>query len=173
MPSDDHQDSGFRTRRRLLKAFGAGGAAVTIGMTPSAVVADDQLCTNGAMPPQLVGQFVDSFGHRHVIDESQWHSFHDDEALLYRICSVHPQKGFLIAQNHRSQKYHPDKFSRFEWVVEDGDVWYCQQVYSADSQSAAVDFARFPAAIKRHKGPGGCGVSGLAGWTKLTAGTTD
>ncbi len=169
MYPDDYLGPGFASRRRLLKTIGAGSAAVTVGISPlaaSGAIAEE---CSGSVPPELVGRFVDTHGHRHVIDATHWQSFHDDEEFLHRICSVHPQDGFLIARNHASQTYHPDKFSRFEWMVDDGSIWYCQQVFSADSALEAADFDRFPAALGSDPGGGGCGEAGGFAWSKLTA----
>ena len=164
-----HSHPSFRTRRRLLGSLGAGGAAIAMGFAAPVAAADsDAACPGGALPPHLVGRFVDGYGHRHAIDATTWQSVHDDEGFLYHICSVSPQDGFLIARNDASQAYHPGKFSRFEWIVNDDGVWYCQQVFAAGSRGEAGDFDRFPAG--RHQDPSlaGCGDTGGFAWTNLT-----
>ncbi len=169
MDPDDTFGSGFATRRSLLKTIGVGSAAATVGISPLAASgAGAQVCS-GPVPTELIGRFVDTFGHRHIITETHWQSFHDDEEFFHRICSVQPQDGFLITRNHASQAFHPNKFSRFEWLVEDGDLWYCQQVFSAASAEEAADFDRFPAAHGSDPSGGGCGDSGGFAWTKLMA----
>ncbi len=157
----------IQTRRGLLRTLGVGSAAVAMGVTAAAAADGAQTCTGATMPPELIGQFVDGFGHSHSIDERSWESVHDDEGFLYHICTVVPQDGFLIAQNDRGQAYHPEKFSRFEWLVKDDGVWYCQQVFSADSHDDAGDFDRFPAARADNPGSGGCGEAEGFAWTNL------
>lgn len=176
-----------RTRRRVLRTLGAGSALATIGATSpfgigtyersvvlrhNRAAAGGDACTGGALPAEISGRFDDTFGHRHEISAIHWLSFHDDEEFLYRICTVYRQDGYLIAQNDTVQAYYPDKYSRFEWIIDGGDVWYCQQVFSADSHDEARDFTRHPRADSSNPGIGGCGVDGSIAWTKLSATST-
>ncbi|MEM7124068.1 MAG: hypothetical protein AAF563_22515 [Pseudomonadota bacterium] len=178
---------GPQTRRRILRTFGAGSALATIGAASPFDLATKQqsfvvrrnvaqaggdACTGGALPAEISGHFDDTFGHRHEIGAAHWMSFHDDEEFLYRICTVYRQDGYLIAQNDAVQAYYPDMYSRFEWVIDGDDIWYCQQVFAADSHDEARDFDRHPRADSSNPGTGGCGVDGSIAWTKLSAAST-
>ena len=68
---------------------------------------------------------------------------------------------YLIAENDAGNSYNPGLFSKFEWTMDNGDLYYCQSAYNAataaDAMNAAADATDIAA---------GCGGFG---WTGLIA----
>ena len=131
MDPDHTLGSGLATRRSLLKTIGVGSAVATVGISPLAISGASAQECSGPVPTELIGRFVDTFGHRHIITENPLAVVPRRQRVLSsHIARCSRWTGFLITRNHASQTFHPNKFSRFEWLVEDGDLWYCQQVFS-------------------------------------------
>jgi len=43
----------------------------------------------------------------------------------------------LFAHNASTNEYSPNLYSRFDWVVLQGDLWFCQTSYDAEPLEAA------------------------------------
>lgn len=97
--------------------------------------------TDPTAPPTggfaLEGEWVDDFGTEHVITESVWtQTFPGAAPYTFDIDSLGTDS--LVAQNGAGNGYFPGLWSRFDWVLVDGDPWYCQSVFdAADAESAA------------------------------------
>ena len=73
-----------------------------------------------------------------------------------------------MAQNSPHNPSDPNKYSRFEWLIFNGQLWFCQQVRNAKSVAAAEAAA---GADPRDPRAQGCGKSskppGSSPWTQL------
>ncbi|MBI4081406.1 MAG: hypothetical protein HY423_02220 [Candidatus Lambdaproteobacteria bacterium] len=71
---------------------------------------------------------------------------------------------YLIGQNDATDPYNPNLYSRFDWVISGGDIYYCQSAYDAVTPAAAEAVA----AANRADLISGCG-SFSSPWSKIGA----
>ena len=105
----------------------------------------------------LAGTYVDNWGTEHTIDNDLW----VQGSSAFQIISYDNESGTLIAQNDSSNEYNPNLWSRFDWATVDGQLWYCQTAYAAESEDAAVSTPEADASAPAEAGCGGFS------WTQL------
>ena len=117
--------------------------------------------------PAIAGTYVDNFAGFHSVGGEAWLSFGSGDQLIFHVCSVDNKKDFLVAQNSSGNDFNPSKFSRFEWFGENGQLFYCQQVFDADTAMDAADFSTTPAADTSNVNDEGCRDNGQFPWSQL------
>jgi hypothetical protein len=110
-------------------------------------------------PLAIRGTYVDNYGGNHVIDEKTWYN---SETSSFGIASYDNENGIVIAVNAETNTYSPNLWSRFDWVVQDSQLYYCQVRYDADSQAEAENSDAPDAAD-----PANSGCNGFP-WSMLT-----
>lgn len=118
--------------------------------------------------PEIAAIYVDNFAGWHSVGGEAWLSFGSGDQLIFSVCSVNNDDDYLIAMNAAGNDFNPGKFSRFEWFAENGQVFYCQQVFDAASAAEAEDFTANPAADPANANDEGCGVDGQFPWSQIT-----
>jgi hypothetical protein len=122
-----------------------------------------QTCFGALKKPTIAGRYTDNYGGTQIVSKKTWRS--DD--LIFHVCSVHNKEFDLIAQNDAHNQWYPLKYSRFEWVTVENShtLWYCQQVYDADTAHAAETA---PRADPSNPSVGGCGIpNNNFPWTQM------
>ena len=123
-----------------------------------------QECGASHEVPQIAAVYVDNYGALQAISATAWVS----GSSIFYICSVDNANQRVIAQNGPYNASDPRKYSRFEWVVFNQQLWYCQQVHNANSIPTAESAA---AADPRDPRLQGCGKSskppGSFPWSQL------
>jgi len=126
----------------------------------SCISLSQQTCFGGDEVPSIAGRYRDNYGGIQIINQETWHS----DSLLFHICSTSNENRDIIAQNGKHNPYFPNQYSRFEWVEDSSShLWYCQQVYNANTIEEA---ASFPKANSSEPSTGGCGTSNFP-WTQI------
>ena len=106
--------------------------------------------------PEIIGNYMDDYMTSHVISASSWtQSFGEGIPSVFNFRKVDNEQDFLIAENDAMNEYSPSLFSRFDWVVVEGNLWYCQIIFDAESAEAAE---ATPAADPTDPSAGGCGM---------------
>lgn len=106
--------------------------------------------------PSIEGSYTDNYGNSQIVGAEEWITA---GSSYYNYIIVDNNQSYLTAQNASSNQYYPNKYSRFEWTTTDnGDLWYCQQVYNADSAADANDFTLYPPANSTDPSVRGCGT---------------
>ena len=124
---------------------------------------DDDADTEEEGPLEIIGRYIDTYETAHVITETDWMMKSATYGVsIYKISQYSNKNDFIIAQNDESNGYAPEKWSRFDYTEKNGDLYYCQTAYDAETEEAAL---ATPAADKTDPATTGCG--GFA-WTKLT-----
>jgi len=118
--------------------------------------------------PEISGIYIDNFSGWHSVGGEAWLSFGSSSQLIFSVCSVDNDRDFLVAQNAPGNDFNPGLFSRFEWLEENNQIFYCQQVFDASSAAEAVDFSRYPAADSSNANDEGCGADGQFPWSQLS-----
>lgn len=118
--------------------------------------------------PEIAAIYVDNFGGWHSVGGEAWLSFGSGDQLVFTVCNIDNQNDFIIAQNAAANDFNPGLFSRFEWHGENGQLFYCQQVFDAASANDAADFSMYPAADASNANDEGCGADGQFGWSQLS-----
>mgnify|MGYP001482487205 CR=1 FL=1 len=90
---------------------------------------------------EIVGEWVETFPdmttQTHSVDETTWTSMSQFGTLTFHVESYDNALGVLVAQNDASNDFNPDLFSRFEWVWDGRELYYCQSVYDAATADEA------------------------------------
>jgi hypothetical protein len=118
--------------------------------------------------PAIAGLYVDNFGGWQSVGKEARIMPDGSSQLIFHICTVDNAKHFLIAQNSPGNDFNPLKFSRFEWTEQNGQLFFCQQVFDAASSADAADLAKTPAADPSDANDKGCGMDGKFPWSQLT-----
>jgi hypothetical protein len=112
--------------------------------------------------PSIVGSYVDDFGGGHEITGATW-AMSGQAAAAFELRLLSNAGRYLVAQNSATNSFNPGKFSRFDWARgADQAFYYCQTVYNAETQAAALAAT----AADSTNLQAGCG--GFS-WSKLTA----
>lgn len=124
--------------------------------------AETRTCFGRVPPPEKAGLYADNFGGQHLLGAHFWVQ---NGSSIFHYCQVDNYAHRIVAQNDAGNGYYPNYYSRFEVVISNGEVWYCQQVYDALSEKEAVSRPTADASDLSK----GCGVPvNNFGWTKLT-----
>lgn len=121
-----------------LGASGSGGAGAEAGLS-------------------IVGSYADNFMGQHVVTNSEWTS----GTSVFHISRASNHDKWLVAQNDEANMFSPCLWSRFDWVVLEDELYYCQTVYNGASEQFALGA---PAADAADLSAGCGGFS----WTELT-----
>jgi hypothetical protein len=119
-------------------------------------VAGDEMIAEVA-EPDIVGSYMDEYMTSHVITALSWTQTYDgSEPSVFHFLSVNNENDFIIAENDAMNEYSPSLFSRFDWVTIDGQLWFCQTTYNAETAEGAE---ATPAADASDVSVSGCGAS--------------
>lgn len=95
--------------------------------------ADTNTTTQGLA---IVGDYEDSIGDFHQITEEAW----SNPTGLFHITQYDNFQRLIIAQNDSGNQFNANKFSKFEWMYDDGrQLMYCQSVLEATSAQEALE----------------------------------
>ncbi|MBO4712171.1 hypothetical protein J5681_09715 [bacterium] len=122
---------------------------------------DTDADTGTEEPLEIIGSYLDDWGTFHVISEADWSMESSYGKSVYHISQYDNEQDFVIAQNDKDNEYNPELWSRFDYTEKDGDLYYCQTAFDAESEEAALATA---AADKTDPATSGCGDYP---WTKL------
>ncbi len=111
-----------------------------------------QECGENRQVPQIAAVYVDNDGRLQAISPTTWVS----GSSIFYICSVDNASRRIVARNGAYNASDPNKYSRFEWISFNRQLWFCQQVQNANSIPTAETAA---AADPREPRLQGCGRS--------------
>ncbi len=110
----------------------------------------------------LFGNWEDTAGAFHGINDHAWLIWSGSDTARYAISQAASAGGWLVAQNAASNASNPDMWSKFEWFGLNQQTYFCQTENAAADEAAAL--ATAPA--DQTDLTTGCGT---AAWTMLTA----
>jgi hypothetical protein len=97
----------------------------------------------GSSSLEIIGSYADSLGDSHTIDEELWTT---GSGALFSISQYDNNSGFLIAQNDASNAIEPERWSKFQWTINDnGGLYYCQSISDAATEEDAMGANADPA----------------------------
>ncbi len=119
-------------------------------------------------PLDILGDYLDGWEGFHRITADSWQQGVGPDASFFNITQYDNDTMMLIAQNDSDNTWNPDLWSRFDWTwtsagTRTQTLYYCQTVYDAASEQAALDTTAADATDLTT----GCG--GFA-WSMLTPG---
>jgi len=151
----------------LYACHTVGGAASQSAATTAARASTTNPATGGcaigawthlAGPLAISGTYVDQFSTTQTVTSSTWS---DSFADVFHIAEFSNASDYAIAQNDAANAFNANLWSRFDWTMYAGRLYYCQTAYNAASQAAAEATAP---ANATNPTTGGCG--GFS-WTRL------
>jgi len=110
---------------------------------------------------EIIGRYMDDFDTSHVITKTEWTSRSSYGTSVSHISQYDNEQDFIIAQNDSEKSWNPDKWSRFDYTVKNGAIYYCQTAYDKETEEEAL---ATPAADKTDPANAGCAGNP---WTKL------
>jgi len=118
------------------------------------------------VPIVITGQFNDGLG-QHIIDSVTWTQHYEgSEPSQFRFVQIMNEARYAVAQNSAENAFHPDRFSRFDWVWSSDGLYYCQSAYDAETAEAASAAQR-----PDDTSPATEGCGGMFPWSLLTPAT--
>ena len=92
---------------------------------------------------EIIGSYADSLGDSHTINEELWTT---SSGALFNISQYDNNSGFLIAQNDATNAFEPERWSKFQWTINDnGGLYYCQSISDAATEEDAMGANADPA----------------------------
>ncbi len=117
--------------------------------------------TDVAAPLDVAGTWADPWGTLHEVSDTAWiQTYIGAEPMTFLIAQYSNDGQVLIAQNGPANTYDPNKWSRFDWAEADSVLYFCQSVFDADTEDAALAATAGDASDLE----GGCGGYG---WSVL------
>lgn len=83
---------------------------------------------------EIIGSWVDEASFAHEITQSEW----SIDTSIFHISQFDNTEEFLVAQNDAANTYNPSLWSRFDWLFDSGDLYYCQIAYDAADEATAA-----------------------------------
>jgi hypothetical protein len=120
---------------------GGGGGAPASAMCEAPTPPDTEAegGAGGAAPVAdsltIVGSYTDNFDGEHVITNATWTS----GSSVYNISQFDNDEGYVIARNDESNAFSPCAWSRFDWTESEGDLYFCQSAFAAETEDAALE----------------------------------
>lgn len=110
----------------------------------------------------VAGSWVDNFGFDHDITETSWESYGSETPV--GLTQYDNAGQWTVGQNHPEDQFFPSDWSRFDWTWDaDDQLWFCQTVFSANSEEEAL---AADAADTSDVANSGCGGSA---WSQLNS----
>lgn len=138
-------------------------AAVLLALLAALLLAG---CGDGQML-EIGGVYLDNywgtgFGSKHTISATLWRQDSEDGSInRFDVLTIRNDADYLVAQNDAANAFFPDLYSRFDWTVSAGDLYYCQTAYNAaDAPTAEANTSA------DRSDPAATGCGGFA-WTRL------
>jgi hypothetical protein len=156
-PSDTGQAGGAAGG----EAKGAAGAASGAGAGGSGGSGSEEPCDEPSAPLSLRGRYTDDWGTTHVITTDAWVSSSGDWSSTFHVEYFSNSQRWLTALNDPANGYNPNLFSRFDWTLFEGRLYFCQSVYAGLSEPDAQRAPRPDATNPTKTGCGGFSWSGL------------
>jgi hypothetical protein len=110
----------------------------------------------------IAGDYMDDYDTVHRITDQSWTQVSDFGTSVFEISEFSNDEQYVIAQNAADNDFNAELWSRFDWTEKDGELWFCQVVFDAETEEDALNAKR---AVDSDPANGGCG--GFA-WSKLT-----
>ena len=114
---------------------------------------------------EIIGRYADGWGGTHVISATAWFQPSSWGDTLFHITKVDTENDFIIAHNDDELAFagYEGKWSRFDYVIKDGKIYYCQIASLEETEEAALAVTT---ADKTDPETSGC--NGYS-WTELIA----
>ena len=133
---------------------GKSQPATGAGSGPASEI--EPACDGGTVAPDIAGTYKDNFGNSQDIGDKVWTTAGESGSSTFTYCVVENADGRLTAQNGSNNPYYPNLFSAFYWTkTDDGKLWFCQQVFDAESAEGALNA---PPPDSSNPSQGGCGI---------------
>lgn len=121
----------------------------------------------------ILGAYTDPYDGEHLIDGDTWTISYTWGSSASSVSRFHladwiggETSGAVIAQNSEEDPYDPGAWSRFDYVLDEGTLYYCQTLYNAGSEAEAY---AHPGADSEAPAEGGCGEAPYDfPWSTLT-----
>lgn len=135
---------------------GDTGASTDSGSGDSSGSSGSTGSTGGMAMLEIEGTYTDNFGGMHEITAQAWVNSGEGYELRFDIETIDNDADFLIAQNGEINGNTAGLYSRFSWFTDDdGQLWYCQAPFDAESADAAEAAAPPDPSTPSE---GGCGI---------------
>jgi hypothetical protein len=148
----------------------AGGCEAVVPIVTGASESFRRACEGAEVPMDaldITGDYLDGYGGSHWIDNDVWIQTMAGSLLAFDIEVVDNGGQFAIGHNDAANAFSPDLYSRFDWVVVDDALFYCQTAYDAESVAAAAAVARAD-----DSDPANSGCGGAFPWTSMASGVS-
>ena len=73
----------------------------------------------------------------HAVNDHAWLLWASWGTSRFDIAHADADSGWLVAQNAASNEYYPGLWSKFEWLEDSAQLYYCQTAFDAADQTAA------------------------------------
>ena len=86
---------------------------------------------------EIIGRYHDTWNYSHIISRTAWLQPSEYGDSLFHIKYVDIVDDFIIAQNDAEKAFFKEKWSRFDYTIKEGKIYYCQIAFNADTKEDA------------------------------------
>ena len=105
-------------------------------------------------PLAIIGNYSDGAGSHAITQQSWTQTYEGSDPLVFNIVEFDNDDEYVLAQNAEMNAFNPGLYSRFDWVMDGEQLWYCQSAFDA----ASLEDARMASADPSDPANGGCGM---------------
>ena len=109
---------------------------------PTATDTDAETDNPTAEALEIIGTYIDDFDTDHDITADTWTMSSSFGTSTFDILDFDNAAMFVIAQNGTDNEFNADLYSRMDWTMAGGVLYFCQTVFDGADEQAARDAAR-------------------------------
>jgi hypothetical protein len=105
--------------------------------------------------PEIAGRYDEAMFSMHTIEGDRWEIEGMDFSAGFTLTVVNNGEDWAVARNDATNAFSPGLYSRFEWTMSAGSLYYCQVAFDAADEAAALAATRPDRAAPSTSGCGG------------------
>jgi len=89
-------------------------------------------------PLEIIGNYVDEWGNSHQITAETWTQTGTGFSAMLHVSVYNNFFDYLAGQNDSGDTFNPGKFSRHDWTMSLGNLYYCSSAFDKDTLHEAL-----------------------------------
>lgn len=105
---------------------------------------EDSSSGGAGLEIDIAGVYEETIGKdvtTHTITNESWEQDASFGMLLFHFEMVDNDAQWAVAQNDSNNGFDPDLYSKFNWLTQESDLYYCQAVFNAETAEDAANAA--------------------------------
>ena len=107
---------------------------------------DDDNAENFDSTLEITGSYMDTYGSMHQLSADTWTTVSPSavdggvsSTSVVHITNIDNGSKYLVGQNDKDNTFSPNLWSKYNWVSDSANLYYCQIAFDAATKEAALD----------------------------------